>query len=179
MRPGKGHEVAIRAWPKVLLGAPDARLLLIGDGPLEQQLRDLTDRLGIADRVVFAGARDDVAAVLRHSSLVVLPTRSEALPTVLMEAAASGVASVATAVGGVPEVIVEGETGWLVATDTADAFADALTVALVDRAETGRRGRTARAHAEQQFGSAAWAQRLDDCYQGVARRRAPRLFSRR
>jgi glycosyltransferase involved in cell wall biosynthesis len=79
----------------------------------------------------------------------------------------------------VPEVIVEGETGWLVATDTADAFADALTVALVDRAETGRRGRTARAHAERQFGSAAWAQRLDDCYQGVARRRAPRLFSRR
>jgi glycosyltransferase involved in cell wall biosynthesis len=179
MRPGKGHEVAIRAWPKVLLGAPDARLLLIGDGPLEQQLRDLTDQLGTADRVVFAGARDDVAAVLRHSSLVVLPTKSEALPTVLMEAAASGVASVATAVGGVPEVIVDGETGWLVATDTADAFADALTVALVDKAETGRRGRAARAHAERQFGSAVWAQRLDDCYQGVARRRAPRLLSRR
>jgi len=167
MRPGKGHEVAVRAWPEVLRSTPEARLLLIGNGPLEQSLRALAEELGVADRVVFAGARDDVQVLLPRTDLVVLPTRTEALPTVLMEAAASGVASVATAVGGVPEVVVDGETGWLVDEAAPAAFAEALRAALPDPAETRRRGRAARIRAESHFGSAAWAERLAACYREV------------
>ncbi len=179
MRTGKGQEVAVRAWPEVVAEHPEARLLLIGNGPLEDELRDLTRSLGVADRVVFAGARDDVAAILPRSTLVALPTRMEALPTALLEAAAAGVASVATDVGGVPEVVVDGETGWLVPAPAPGLlpdpglFATALRDALRDPARLRARGAAARRRAEECFGSAEWADRLAARYAAVAAGRVP------
>lgn len=168
MRIGKGQDVAVRAWPEVLAAEPDARLLLVGNGPLEQELRLLTRDLGVESRVVFAGARDDVQEILPRTALVVLPTRMEALPTALMEAAAAGIPSVATDVGGVPEVVVDGETGWLVDAATPEQFAAVLRTALSDPAERRRRGAAARARAERTFGAAGWAERLAECYSVVA-----------
>ncbi len=179
MRTGKGQEVAVRAWPEVVAEHPEARLLLIGNGPLEDELRDLTRSLGVADRVVFAGARDDVAGILPRSTLVALPTRMEALPTALLEAAAAGVASVATDVGGVPEVVVHGETGWLVPAPAPGLlpdpglFATALRDALRDPARLSARGAAARRRAEECFGSAEWADRLAARYAAVAAGRVP------
>jgi glycosyltransferase involved in cell wall biosynthesis len=167
MRPGKGHEVAVRAWPEVLAGHPDARLLLIGDGPLEHSLHELARALEVDSRVVFAGARDDVQELLPGATLALLPTRTEALPTALLEAAASGIATVATDVGGVPEVVVDGETGWLVARPDQELIADAVGKALGDPAELQRRGAAARARAERFFGSAAWADALYARYASV------------
>lgn len=171
MRPGKGQHVAIEAWPAVLRSAPEARLVLVGSGPNEDHLRRQVNRLGLADRVIFTGIRDDVHLLLRSSTLAVLPTRMEALPTVLIEAAASGVASVATAVGGVPEVVLDGKTGWLVAAPRADLFARALREALSDPLEVTRRGAAARHRAELHFGARMWATHLRDRYQTACRRR--------
>lgn len=168
MRPLKGHETALRAWPSVLQHSPDAHLLLVGDGPLQSSLRALAAELGIGHRVVFAGARSDVAVLLPRVTLALLPTRTEALPTALMEASAAGVPSVATAVGGVPEVVEDGETGWLVATPEPEAFAAALTAAFADPTELRRRGDAARARAVKLFDSAGWADHLDACYRAVA-----------
>jgi glycosyltransferase involved in cell wall biosynthesis len=168
MRPGKGHEVAVRAWPEVLAGYPDARLVLIGDGPLEQDLRRLAREEGVDSRVVFAGARDDVQDLLPGATLALLPTQMEALPTALLEAAASGIATVATDVGGVPEVVVDGETGWLVARPDQDLIAGAVLKALGDPVELRRRGAAARARAERCFTSAAWADELYARYAAVA-----------
>ena len=168
MRPGKGHAVALQAWPEVLRSRPDARLLFVGDGPLEDELRALSQELGIEHRVVFAGARRDVHELLPRVTLVVLPTRMEALPTALLEAAASGVPSVATAVGGVPEVVADGQTGWLVDEPVPAQFAVALQEALADPAELRRRGQAARARVVQSFSSSGWADRLDQCYRTVA-----------
>lgn len=167
MRPGKGQDVAVEAWPSVLSREPEARLLLIGSGPHEEQLRTQVRDLRIVERVVFAGARDDVEALLRSSTLVVLPTRMEALPTVLLEAAASGVASVATAVGGVPEVVVDGETGWLVPAPRAELFAAALCDALACPVELTRRGAAARRRAQLHFDALTWVTRLRDRYEVV------------
>ena len=64
MRIGKGQDVAVRAWPEVLAAEPDARLLLVGNGPLEDDLRRLARDLGVESRVVFAGVRDDVQEIL-------------------------------------------------------------------------------------------------------------------
>lgn len=168
MRPGKGQDVAIRAWPAVLAGFPDARLLLVGSGPLEDELKGLARDLGVEHRVVFAGTRDDMEAILPRSTLVVLPTRMEALPTVLLEAAASGVPSVATSVGGVPEVVVDGETGWLVPELAPDAFAGAVTAALGQRTELAARGRRARARAEELFDARRWSTDLAAEYRRLA-----------
>jgi glycosyltransferase involved in cell wall biosynthesis len=168
MRPGKGHEVAVRAWPAVLEDSPDARLLLVGDGPLEDDVRRLARELGVEGRVVFAGARDDVQDLLPGVSLVLLPTRSEALPTALLEAAACGIATVATDVGGVPEVVVDGETGWLVQRPVPDLIAAAVRAALGDADELRRRGEAARARAERCFDSATWADELHARYAAAA-----------
>ena len=179
MRIGKGQDLALQAWPQVLAEHPEARLLLIGDGPREEELRALARDLGVASRVVFAGARDDVARILRCTTLVALPTRMEALPTVLLEAAASGVPSVATDVGGVPEVVVDGGTGWLVPAPAPgvlpdpESFATALRDALRDPARLRARGDAARRRAEECFGSRQWAERLTARYAAVAAGRTP------
>ncbi len=164
MRTGKGQDVAVRAWPEVVAAVPDAHLLLIGDGPLEDGLRQSARELGVESRVVFAGARDDVHEILPRSTLAVLPTRMEALPTALLEAAASGIPSVATDVGGVPEVVVDGESGWLVDRPDPAEFAAVLRRALADDAECRRRGAAARRRAEELFGSSRWAERLAELY---------------
>jgi glycosyltransferase involved in cell wall biosynthesis len=175
MRPAKGHEEAVRAWPAVVAAHPEARLLLIGNGPLEAHLRQLAGELGVADRIVFAGARDDVHALLPSATLVVLPTHTEALPTALLEASACGIPSVATNVGGVPEVIVDGRTGWLVDAPDAALFADALCAAFADPEERQRRGALARARIEAEFSSSAWAEKLHARYVAVT---AGRLVER-
>ena len=89
-------------------------------------------------------------------------------PLTRMEAAASRIPSVATDVGGVPEVVVDGETGWLVDSLAPQRFAAALRTAFGDPAERRRRGAAARARAERIFGAAAWAERLAECYSVVA-----------
>jgi glycosyltransferase involved in cell wall biosynthesis len=168
MRPGKGQRVAIEAWPTVLQGSPAARLLLVGNGPEQSGLRALTDRLGIGNRVVFAGPRDDVEVLLRCSTLAVLPTEQEALPTALIEAAACGVPAVATRVGGVPEVVADGQTGWLVDAPEPALFATALRSALGDRARLRTMGQAARQHAERHFDARRWADRLASAYSTAA-----------
>jgi len=168
MRPGKGQEIAVRAWPEVVASHPEARLLLIGNGPLESELMALSRELGVGDRVVFAGARDDVQQLMPHVTLAVLPTFMEALPTVLMEASACGVATVATNVGGVPEVVADGETGWLVDAPEPALFAAALVDALADDDERRRRGQAARARAEKFFDASSWVRELRTRYAAAA-----------
>ena len=168
MRPGKGQEEAVRAWPDVVAAHPQARLLLIGNGPREELLRQLAHDLGVATHVVFAGARDDVHDLLPRATLAVLPTHSEALPTALLEASASGIPTVATDVGGVPEVVVDGETGWLLPSPSPDLVAAAVTRALDDPAELARRGAAARVRAETVFSSSGWADALAARYEAVA-----------
>jgi glycosyltransferase involved in cell wall biosynthesis len=172
MRHGKGHDTALDAWPAVLAAHPDARLLLVGDGPGMPALRRRAAELGVAGRVVFAGARDDMPDVLRASDLVLLPSRIEALPTVLVEAAACGVPAVATRVGGVPEVVADGETGWLFAPPpgpdaTARAVRAALDVRRTDPARFAAVGRAARARARTRFDAGVWANRLATAYRAA------------
>ena len=164
MRPGKGQEVAVRAWPAVLERHPRARLLLVGAGPREGQLRQLIRRLGLGDRVVLTGVRPDVADRRRAATVGLLPTQMEALPTVLLEASACGVPAIATRVGGVPEVVVDGVTGWLVAAPTPELFAAALDEAFADPGAAQERGAAARRRAERLFDATVWADGLNAEY---------------
>lgn len=168
MRRGKGHRVVLDAWPQVLHEHPDARLLLVGDGPEETELRATVDGRGLADRVVFSGARNDVELLLRQSTVAVLPTEIEALPTALIEAAACGVPAVATGVGGVPEVVAHERTGWLVDAAQAEPFSRALCEALADPVRLASFGRAARQRAETLFDAGRWADRLAEVYRTVA-----------
>jgi glycosyltransferase involved in cell wall biosynthesis len=170
LRPGKGHEVAFGGVRMLLdlvdLPAP-VRLLVAGDGPERERLEALAAPLG--DRVVFAGHRPDVMAVLDASDVLLHPTRADALPTALIEALAAGVPVVATRVGGVPEVVRHGETGLLLAPPAERAsVAGALRLLLVDPARRAAMGAAARAAYARGFSAGAWAGRLRGLYEAVA-----------
>jgi glycosyltransferase involved in cell wall biosynthesis len=175
LRARKGHADALAAWPGVLARHPDAFLLLVGSGPEEGRLRARAHELQIQDRVVFAGLRSDVARILRASTLVALPTQVEALPTVLIEAAAAGRAAVATDIPGVREVLLDGVTGLTARLGDVGAFERNIVRLLADPALRTALGQEARRRAESHFGMDLWARRLTALYERVTagRERAP------
>lgn len=178
LRRPKGHEVALAAWPGVLARVPEARLLIVGEGEERQRLEDRARHEGIADRVLFAGIRHDIPDLLRASSVVLLPSLTEALPTALIEAGASGRPSVATTVGGTEEVVDHGRTGLLVPPSDPLALGSAVTALLTDAALRERMGADARALAEARFDADHWALRLREIYDHEAGRRRSRLRRR-
>jgi len=149
LRDGKGHDVLLSALPQIRALVPRARVLIAGVGPLEAALRARARAMG--DAVTFLGHRDDMPALLAAADLVVLPSRSEALPTALIEAAAAGRAVVATHVGGVEEVVVHDHTGVLIPPGNVTALVAAVCTLLLDPARADALGAAARARVGGRF----------------------------
>lgn len=130
-------------------GSDGTVLVLVGLGPLERELRALAADLGITDRVIFAGSRDDVFELLPAFDVFALSSRFEGLPLALLEAMATGIAPVATCVGGVPEVVADGRHGLLVPPGDPDALSAALAELLDDDALRARIAAGARRRARE------------------------------
>lgn len=126
LKPIKGFDLLIRSAAPVLRARPDARLVLVGDGVDRGALHTLAAEQGIGAQVVFAGLRDDVDVVLRAADVLALSSRTEALPTVVIEAMATGLPVVATRVGGVPELVEPERSAILVPANDEDALRAAL-----------------------------------------------------
>jgi len=114
LRPQKGIQFMIRALPAILHSIADTYYLIVGNGSHQSALVEEVNQAGVEDRVIFAGMRKDVARLLAASDVFVLPTLTEALPTVLAEAMAAKLPIVASRVGGVPEMVTDGQNGCLV-----------------------------------------------------------------
>ncbi|MBS9374375.1 glycosyltransferase [Rhodococcus sp. B50] len=152
LRPEKDHACFLRAARRVVDVRPDARFLVIGDGPCREDLETLVDRSGLRANVVFTGSRDDIPRILRALDVVVLSSYSiECFPMALLEAMASGRPAVCTAVGGVPEMLVDGVTGRLVPARDARALADGMLELLDDPELARKMGRAARERVESEF----------------------------
>ena len=123
----KGCDVLIEAMPKVLAQHPEIRLRVVGDGPDRPRLEALTHRLDLARAVDFVGYRPTSAALLADVDIVVVPSRYEPFGIVAVEAMASGRPVVASAVGGLSEIVADGQTGLLVPPGDPDRLAAALT----------------------------------------------------
>jgi glycosyltransferase involved in cell wall biosynthesis len=132
--PRKGYDVMLKALPGIIRTAPAVHYVIIGTGDrgYEQKLRALSAELGISDHVHFVGFQEDVKPFLRALSCYVHPARMEGFGIAVVEALAAGKAVVATNVGGLPEVVEEGETGLLVAPDDPGALAAAVLSLLRD-----------------------------------------------
>jgi len=141
------------------------RAALVGDGPERAALETRAAALGLAGRVRFLGERDDVDALLPGMDLFVLSSREEGIPNALLEAMAAGRPCVATAVGGTPEVMRGGETGWLVPAADPDALAGALAEALARPDEARRRGAAAARAVRAEHGIEAMVRRHEEFYE--------------
>ncbi len=142
----------------------------MGDGPDRDALEARAAALGLADRVRFLGERADIDRLLPGMDVFVLSSREEGIPNALLEAMAAGRACVATAVGGTPEVLRDGETGWLVPPGSPGALADALEQALTRPGEARRRGEAARRAAREELSIEAMVRRHEEFYEHVAGR---------
>lgn len=145
LSPEKGFAVLVDAAARVLRAIPDAGFLLVGDGVLRPTLTDRIAALGLADRFLLAGFRTDWDHFLPNLDLLVQSSYTEGMPNVVLEACAAGVAVVATAVGGTPEILADGQGGWLVPPGDAEALAGRIEDLLLDTprrqalADAGRR----------------------------------------
>lgn len=166
LRDDKGIIHAVEAWPGVVARFTDAKLLLAGSGPEEPSLRSRVSELGLDDSVVFAGLRNDVAQILQASEVVLLPSLfGENLPTVLIEAGGCGRPVVASDVGGVKDIVVDGETGLLIPPGDPGAIEHALTTLLGDPALGSELGAAGRRRMERLFDARQWARSLRTVYE--------------
>jgi glycosyltransferase involved in cell wall biosynthesis len=128
----KGADVFLRAAARVLVQCPGTRFVLIGEGPDLVILQALTNELKISTSVSFMGRRDDMPAVYASLDLMVSSSRQEGLPMAILEGMASGLPLVATAVGDVPTLVLDGRTGILVPPENVELLADGIVKLLQD-----------------------------------------------
>ena len=139
----KGHRTLVDAWPEVLAAVPNAWLLIVGEGSERDALEAEAATLGVSDRVVFTGRREDVPAVTAALDVAVLPSYREAQGLSVLEAMALSRPVVASRVGGIPEMIEDGVSGLLVPPNDCTALAAAIIRLLKDHPFAdmlGRRG---------------------------------------
>lgn len=176
LRPGKGHELAVEAVRELLPRFPQLRLLILGDGPSREDVARLARPLG--DAAILTGHRSDVMAVLAATDVLLHPTRMDAFPTALLEAAAAGVPVIASAVGGIPEIVVDRQTGLLLdAPATAGALTERLGLLLGDADLRAALGARARERFEREFTAERWVARLRGVYDEVLAERRQRARS--
>lgn len=152
LRPEKDHDTFLRAARLVHDRVPEARFLIVGDGVERERLERLTAELGLRDRVLFTGRRTDVPRLLTVFDVSVLSSVTvETFPMSFLEAMAMERPLVTTRVGGVPEMIEEGENGFVVPPRDPGALADALVRTVGDRDVARRMGRRSREIVEERF----------------------------
>jgi glycosyltransferase involved in cell wall biosynthesis len=166
----KGHRFLLEALAGPSL--EDVRLLVVGDGPLRGELRAEAERLGIASRVMFLGARRDLGDLLAALDVFVMPSLWEGLPLSLILAMGAGLPVVATGVAGIPEVVTDGQTGWLVPPADSAALTRALAVTFGDQARAIQIGRAARQWVRPRFGVGEYVDAVTALYDRLLTQRA-------
>ena len=165
----KGHYYLVKAISKVQKEFPKVKLLVIGEGEEENNLKKLVKSLDLTNEVIFIGLSSDIEEILPMAELFLLPSLWEGLPNVLLEAMAAGKPVIATEVGGVPELVIHGETGMLVPHKDSDALACAIADLLKNRLKARRMGETGRIRAEEHFSIQKMIEKTESLYQELLR----------
>lgn len=168
LREVKGHDLLLGAFESLIASAPGVHLVLIGDGPIRPMIEARIAARGLTDQVHLHGSSLDPRPLYQGLDLVVQASRSEGLPNSLLEAGASALPVVATAVGGTDEIVLQGETGLLVPAGDEGALASALRRAIESIALRDRLGRAARAHVMATFGMDRFVSEFADLYHELA-----------
>ncbi len=168
LEPEKGHPTLLEAWPAVVAAVPSARLLVVGEGSRCEALKAQSADLAIDGTVVFAGRRDDVPAVTAALDVAVLPSYREAQGVTILEAMALSRPVVASAVGGIPEMIDDGRSGLLVPPHDPPALAAAIIRLLQDHAYADMLGRGGHDLVHERFCVELMVQSIESIYDEAA-----------
>jgi glycosyltransferase involved in cell wall biosynthesis len=174
----KDYPTMLRAFVAVHERYPEAVLLLVGKGSLQGETEALVRELSLVTAVRFLGVRNDVPAVVSAGDAYVMSSAWEGMPMVLLEAAAGGLPIVATRVGGNPEVVLEGDNGFLAPPRDHRALASAM-VRLMELTDAERRamGERGREHVRAHYGLARVVERWEAVYQDVLARKGLKLLT--
>lgn len=182
--PYKNHALLIEAFSRLHSRRADVKLLIVGDGPMENALRTQADATA-PGAVTFAGARYDIPEIMAASDVVVLCSKCETFGKALVEAMAAGKPVIGTAVDGIPEVIVDGQTGILVPPEDGPALTQAMDRLLAERELAAAMGRAGQVRAQELFDIRKQVERLQEIYSelhgkyGIAARKNPGARSKR
>ena len=166
----KGFDLALAAFARVIERFPTARLVVAGEGPQAGKLKQQTIELGLTECVEFVGGvrPEKVVDLIAHSTLVLMPSRLEGFGLVALEAGAMARPVIATCVGGLPEVIVHGETGLLVNQENSPALADAIALLLDHTDVAVQMGQAGRRRVGEAFSWERCVDAYDTVYQKLA-----------
>lgn len=167
LAPKKGHRYLISAISKISKEFPNIRLLIAGDGPLRDALENLSKELNIEEKVLFTGRirHESVYKLLKRVDIYAFPSLAELFPYAILEAMAAGKPIVSTSVGGVLEVIKNGETGLLVSPGNSDELAEGLKILIRDPLKAKEMGKKCRKLIEEKFALHKIARDLTRCYE--------------
>jgi len=171
LSPVKGHSDLLLAMRDLVPKFRDVQLLIVGKGRLESVLKQQVVDLGLSKNVSFTGHLENLKEVWPHVDVFVLPSLSEGMPLTLLEAMAAGVPSVATRVGGVPEVVEDGKTGLLVPPRNSDELAKGIAVVLEDQMLAKKIGGAGREAVVRRFSLTQMVQAYREIYTDLVRKR--------
>lgn len=171
LSPGKGHFVLLEAFKEFGRQAPDTELAIIGDGEEFSRLQQAIVESGLEKRIHLLGARNDVPNLLAALDVFTLPSFDEGIPMTILEAMAARLPVVATDVGGIPQVVVDGETGLLIPPNSPKDLADALFAIYSEPERSRQMGMAGRKRFEEQFDSSKMVQNYEKLYSELLRSR--------
>jgi len=169
----KGVDLFLRAATHVVVAIPHARFVIVGEGPDREKLEALIDQLGLRPFVSMPGRRNDMPAQYASFDLLVLSSRKEGLPIAILEAMASGLPLIAAAVGEVPNVVRNGDTGILLPTGDPGALASAIVGLLRDREKRRRLGSVGRQLVESKYSAERMSNDYLDTYNDAINQCSP------
>jgi glycosyltransferase involved in cell wall biosynthesis len=161
---GKGHTVLIHAFEGLKREIPEAVLVIAGEGYLRDKLSDLVDRLGLKGSVLFTGFQMDVRRIIATFDVAVLPSFFEGMGRVLLEAMAMGKPVVASSVGGIPDLVHHGKTGFLVTPGSVSELKSGLLTLIRNKALAKEMGEEGRMRISEEFSAGRMAQSIEKLY---------------
>ena len=172
---GKGHATLIEAVKELTKDIKDVRLVIVGEGYLQDELVKQVARLGLGDRVLFTGFQMDVSEIIATFDVAVLPSFFEGMGRVILEAMAMAKPVVASRVGGIPDLVEDGRNGFLVQPGDAKALAAAIKRLLIDKELAGEMGSRGRKMVDEKFSSDIMVRSIDEVYRHLLTRKGIRI----
>ncbi len=172
---GKGHATLIEAVKELTKDIKDVRLVIVGEGYLQDELVKHVARLGLGDRVLFTGFQMDVSEIIATFDVAVLPSFFEGMGRVILEAMAMAKPVVASRVGGIPDLVEDGRNGFLVQPGDVKALAAAIKRLLTDKELAGEMGSRGRKMVDEKFNSDIMVRSIEEVYRHLLTRKGIRI----